>query len=58
MSGTSKSEIMAHIRSLIPFELWSQYSYLSLRQMSEVPELSRWSDDLLEAEGDINGLRD
>lgn len=45
-----RTDIAEWIKSLLPPELWERYCYLSYAQMSDVPELAEYADDLREAE--------
>lgn len=49
---STQTEILEHIKSIIPPGLWRKYSHLSFGEMSEIPELAEWADEMREAENE------
>ncbi|MGB7931677.1 MAG: hypothetical protein WCH04_05545 [Gammaproteobacteria bacterium] len=47
---SNQPDIAELVASLLPPELWHRYCHLSYAQMSKVPELAKYADDLCKAD--------
>lgn len=46
----TQADILKEMEQLIPSDLWQKYQHLSFGEMSELPDMAKYSDALREAE--------